>query len=214
MTPEQLIEEGRRLQRPSVFLRPVGTGPVAAVWYEPDLGEIESTGHCCWLTVDARRVPGLPATVTGYLTVFTDEETCEGGRIEISPSWPNRPGTKLYAHAASVLPPLEAVFSFGSDAVGAWLHAHGWERTWGYNANFKGRDVVDAYERVHMQECPLYFESNVYAVLGGWHLPFPEDDWHDLIDEHLILLTLRGSEPWVEAWCTRAGDFRVIQRIT
>ncbi len=40
------------------------------------------------------------------------------------------------------------------------------------------------------------------------------DDWHDLLDEKLILLTVRDSEPWVEAWLTGTGQFKVIQRIT
>ena len=65
MTAEQLIAEGRRLQRPCVFLRPVAAGPIAAAWYERDEDEIESTGHRCWLTVDSGQVPGLPASVTG-----------------------------------------------------------------------------------------------------------------------------------------------------
>jgi hypothetical protein len=47
MTLEQLLAEGRKLERPCVFLRPTGTGPVAAVWYERDYGEIDSTGHRC-----------------------------------------------------------------------------------------------------------------------------------------------------------------------
>src|SRR5436190_11329606 len=103
MTSEQLIEEGRKLQRPCVFLRPKGHGPPAAVWYERDLSNFELTEHCV-LTVDARRVPGLPLSVKGYLSVFTDDENCDGGRVEVTKSWPKRAraGTKLYAHSASV----------------------------------------------------------------------------------------------------------------
>ena len=51
-------------------------------------------------------------------------------------------------------------------------------------------------------------------LLGGWHFPMADDDWHELIDEQLIAFTIRDSEPWVEAWRMRAGQFRVIQRIT
>ena len=60
---------------------------------------------------------------------------------------------------------------------------------------------------------PLYQDGDVYAVLDGWHWPGPDHDWHDLIDEHLMILTVRDSEPWVEAWRMRTGEFRVIQRI-
>lgn len=213
MTSEQLIEEGRQLQRPCVFLRPVGTGPVAAVWHERDNDEIESTGHHCWLTIDARHVPGL-VSVKGYISVFTNEENCEDGRVEIAPSWPKRGGTELYAHPASVLPPIDAVFALGSESVGQWIRSHGWERTDRYNDNFKDAPIVREYERVWMQEFPLYFDSDIHAVLGGWHWPCADDDWHDLLDEQLMVLTVRDSEPWVEAWRTRTGQFRVIQRIT
>lgn len=214
MTSEQLIEEGRKLQRPCVFLRPQGSGPIAAIWHERDNDEIESTGHHCWLTVDARHIPGLPPSVTGYVSVFTDDEACQGGRVEVAPSWPNRAGTELYAHIASVLPPVDALFTRGSAAVAEWTASLGWRREWRYNDNFKGREVVRDYQRLWQREFPIYFESNIYAILGGWHFPMADEDWHDLIDEQLMVFTLRDSEPWVEAWRTRAGEFRVIQRIT
>jgi hypothetical protein len=117
MTPEQLIEEGRKLQRPCTFLRPTGAGPVAAIWYERDDDRIEATGERCWLTVDSHHIPNLPAEVSGFVSVFTNEHACEGGRVEIASSWPDRVGTELYAHTESVLPPLDAVFLRGSDHV-------------------------------------------------------------------------------------------------
>lgn len=214
MTSEQLIEEGRKLQRPCVFLRAQASGSVAAIWHERNDGETESTGHHCWLTVDARHVPGLPRSVAGYISVFTDDEKCHGGRVDVTSSWPNRAGTELYAHPASVLPPIDAVFARGSEAVGEWIRSHGWQRKWRYNDNFKGREVVREYERVWQREFPIYFESDIHAVLGGWHFPMADDDWHDLLDEQLMVFTIRDSEPWVEAWYTRTGQFRVIQRIT
>ena len=214
MTSEQLIEEGRRLQRPCVFLRPQGSGPVAAVWHEIDDDEIESTGHHCWITIDARHVPGFPPSVSGFISVFSNHGTCQGGRVEFTPSWPKRAGIGLYAHMTSVWPPIEAVFARGSAAVGEWLRLHGWERTDRYNDNFKDAAVVREYERVWQRECPLYFESEIYAVLGGWHIPMTDDDWYELLDEQLIVFTIRDSEPWVEAWRTRTGQFKVVQRIT
>ena len=41
MTFEQLVAEGRKLERPCVFLRPTGTGPVAAS-HEPQVPDHES----------------------------------------------------------------------------------------------------------------------------------------------------------------------------
>src|SRR5436190_2078422 len=122
MTSEQLIEEGRKLQRPCVFLRPQGAG-----------------------------------------------------RVEITPTLPKGGGTKLYAHPASVLPPIDAVFARGSDAVEAWIRSHGWERFDRYNNNFKDKAIVDVYDDIHRQEYPLYFDSDIYAMLGGWHGPGQDD---------------------------------------
>jgi hypothetical protein len=211
MTAEQLIAEGRKLEKPCVFLRPQGSGPVAAIWHD---NEVDSNGLRCWLTVDARHIAGLPASVTGFISVFTDEDSCEGGRIEVTSSRPKRTGIELYAHPVSVLPPIDAVFLRGGDPVGEWLRSNGWERDWGYNGNFKDKQVAGAYQKVFTSEYPMYIESDIYAMLGGWHLPFPDGDWTELLDEHLMMMTFHDSEPWVEAWRMKSGQFKVIQRIT
>jgi hypothetical protein len=113
-----------------------------------------------------------------------------------------------------VLPPIDAVFARGSEVVGEWIRSHGWERTDRYNDNFKDAAIVLEYQRLWQREFPIYFESDIHAVLGGWHLPMPDDDWHELLDEQLMVLTIRNSEPWVEAWRMRTGKFKVIQRHT
>lgn len=216
MTLEQLIQEGRKLQRPCVFLRPEGEGPPAAIWHEREENEdeIDSTGHRRWLTIDTRHVPNLLPTASGCMSILTDEETFQSGRVEAAPDLDSMHGTALYAHLASVLPPLEALFARPSDAVQEWILSHGWEPGWGYENNFKGSNLADDYQRLWQQEHPMYSDSDIYAVLGGWHFPMPDGDWKDLIDEHLLVFTLRDSEPWVEAWRTRAGDYKVIQRTT
>src|SRR5262245_47226705 len=117
MTVEQLILEGRRLERPCVLLTAGRIGQLAAVWYECDDAEIDDTGSRCWITVDARLIPGFPRTILPYVSVYTDEETCEGGRVVVSPTWPSRKGTPLYATPTSVIAPIDAVFLRGSSAV-------------------------------------------------------------------------------------------------
>lgn len=214
MTPDQLVQEGRNLQRPCVFLRPRGDGPIAGIWHERDRDQVATAAEHCWLTVDSRHIPGLPPSLTGYLSIYTDEANCQGGRVELSPSWPKRAGTALYAHAAEVLPPIDAVFARGSEVVGEWIRSHGWDRDERYNDNFEEREIVEAYDRIWMAEFPIYLKSEIYAVLGGWHFPCADDDWHDLIDEQFLGFTIRDSEPWVEFWRLRTGDFKVIQRIT
>ena len=159
-------------------------------------------------------MPGLAKDIAGFLSVYTDEQECEGGRIEVHPLRPERPGTELYATEKSVLPPIEAIFARGSAAVGEWLAANDWPRDERYNANFRDRAIVNTYKRQWTKEYPLYRQDGTYAVLGGWHWPCADDDWHRMIDEQLMVLTVKDSEPWVEAWRLRSGLFKVIQRIT
>jgi hypothetical protein len=208
MTADELIAEGRKLDKPCLLLRPQGSGPVVAVWYEHDRNEVGAIGHRAWLTVDARQIPGLPASMTGYLSIFTDLELRKGGWVEESASWPQRAGTPLYAQAASVLPPSDAVLA-RSPAAAQWAASQGADRS-----SQEVATAVEKYEDVWMQEFPLYLSDDIYAVRGGWHMAWPEGDWHDLLDEQLMVLTLRNSELWVEAWRLRSGEYRVIQRIT
>ena len=142
MTPEILIAEGRRLARPCVFLRPRGDGPVAAIWHGRDAQKIEATGYRCWITVDARFVPGLPKAVCGYLSVLTDEQKTEGGRVEVQPVLPKRRGIELHASEEFVLPPIEAVFMHGSEAIGEWLAEHAWPRDERYCEGFPDSTIV------------------------------------------------------------------------
>ncbi|WP_257128506.1 hypothetical protein [Burkholderia sp. MSMB1459WGS] len=109
------------------------------------------------------------------------------------------------------LPSVDAVFRFGSAAIGAYLDAHGWQRDWGFNGNFKGAAAHD-YEREWMAQCPLY-TGGVVAVAGGWNMPWPDDDWNELIDLELVLWTFEESEPWVEVF-SDGSRYSVIQRIT
>jgi hypothetical protein len=211
MTADDLISEGRRLQRPTIVLTAEPTGECAAFWYGNGRRQRSADGHHCWLSVDARLIPSH--ALTGWLSVFTDDRGCEGGRVEVTPSAPDRSGLPLFAHKAAILPPIEAVFARGGPAVGQWLGNHGWERRWGYNDNFPDRGLTEPYQSAWFRECAIY-RKDIYATLGGWHFPWPDGDWEDLIDQTLVLSTFAESEPWVEMWQEPAGLFKVVQRIT
>lgn len=222
MTADELIEEGRRLARPCVYLRDVGDGPAAAHWYPKDdaaWDAAETSGGMLWLTVDLSRVPGLslPPDAARYLSVYTNEKDGDTGRVELASEWPAPAppnAVPLFATDAAPLPPVDAVFTRGSDAVRDWLRQNNWPPDEPYNANFKDYAVADAYDRAYQTEFPLFQESDVYAILGGWHTPWPEGDWHDLLDQTLVVWTFADSEPWVEVWRDRDGSYSVIQRIT
>jgi hypothetical protein len=92
------------------------------------------------------------------------------------------------------------------------LRANNWQPDWGYNDNFRDKSPAETYERAYQNQLPL-FNGSAHAVLGGWHMAWPEGDWNELADKRLIVWTFAESEPWVEVW-EDESRFRVIQRIT
>ena len=51
-------------------------------------------------------------------------------------------------------------------------------------------------------------------MIGGWHMPCADFDWHELLDSTLLIQTLEDSEPWVEVFMDKEGAYKVIQRHT
>jgi hypothetical protein len=215
MTGSELIAEAERLVRPCVLLRSKGPKDrVAAVWGGP--GQVpapdDSLRH--WLTIDCRFFPKRLGPSKGCLSIYTDEDDCESGVAVLDRKatlMAKRGNSKLYAHEARSLPPVDAVFQFGSPAVHKWLRSKGWQPKWGYNGKFKDRKPVEEYEDLYQAECPLY-AGGAHAVLGGWHFPWPDGDWAELVDRPLLVWTVEDSEPWVEVW--GGSELEVKQRIT
>lgn len=134
MTIEQLVSEGRRLQRACNFLKPTGTGEPVAMWFEPDPDDESITDWRRWMTVRSDAVPQEKPRGLFYFSLYTSGY--EKGLLDFVDDWPPRDGTRLYAYPTDVLPPIDAVFALGSEEVGAWLTANDWERTERYNSNF------------------------------------------------------------------------------
>jgi hypothetical protein len=212
MTAEQLIDEGRKLQRPTHLLKPTRAGEPVAVWFEADPDDESVTGWRRWMTVRADAIPNSRAPESVFFSLYTNG--VNKGLIDFVEAWPPTNGIQLYAHPVSILPPIEAVFAHGSAEIGSWLAAHGWKRNERYNSNFPDAGLVHAYEKIWFAEHPIYKNhSEIYATTGGWHFPGQDSDWHDLISAKLILTTFRDSEPWVEVFQLSNGDYKVIQRI-
>lgn len=72
-----------------------------------------------------------------------------------------------------MLPPIEAIFADGSEAVEAWLEENEWDRSDRWNENFAD-PVAAEYVDLWMANYPLYFATPPYAVLGGWHFLGPD----------------------------------------
>ena len=215
MNGDALIAESRRLARPCVHLRPDGEPhAAAAIWRGEGLVPPPGVGYEHWLTIDCRFLPAAAGPPSGCLSVYTEDRDRHGA-VTHDPAAAlslSRGGRLLYAHPAESLPPLEAVFLRGSPAVAEWLASLSWPAECGWNGNFPDAVVADAYFAAQQDNLPMGGES-VFAVLGGWPVPWPDGDWSELADLPLVVFTLAESEPWVEAF--RVGDgFRVIQRIS
>jgi hypothetical protein len=222
MTSQELEEEGFNLERPCVWLRT--TGPeedLAAVWGGPGPAPGPKGNLRHWLTVDCRwykvvlhRGQQKIGPAAGLLSVYTAED---GGGMTVHRRKGTLPtvGTPLYAHPGRSMPPIDAVFRFGSAAVQDWLASNQWRPDWGYNNNFKDKKPVKANLTSYQNVCPLYgglAGEPVHAVLGGWHFPWPDGDWAGLVDRPLLIWTFAESEPWVEVWGAGKG-YEVRQRI-
>lgn len=209
MHPRDFEDEARRLARPCTYLRSHGQD-YAAVWGGSPV-VAGRTGQRHWFSVDARCVPGCGTR--GVLGVFLDKSG-DGGSVVLDPDakLPPVSGRALFAHAGESLPPVDAVFLFGSEVVGEWLSAHRWPRAEPYNDNFPDSEPVAEYEGLLRSRSPLY-TRDAHAVLGSWHWPWPDGDWLELTKAELLAWTFADAEPWVEVWA-EGNERWVRQRIT
>jgi hypothetical protein len=183
--PGTLPAAALKLERQCVLLKRIGTD-LAGVWGGDGIVPPPPGPYRHWISVDSRYLPSGSGS-NGVFSVYTNEEDCASGIVVFSHAVALEQGTGeyLYAHPARSLPPPDA----NPDLENAAYTAH-WTRN-----------------------CPLYNDQDVVAVLGGWHFPWPDDDWETLRDCELLVWTIAGAEPWVEVWRSN-GQTRVMQRIT
>nr|WP_086939855.1 hypothetical protein [Thaumasiovibrio occultus] len=212
MNIDTFNREADALLRTGKQFQAQGKGEPAAYWHSNKRGEL-----CVSL-----------AYGDVWLNVYLDE--ADGGYVETVPQ-PMVSDTPLFSGDYYSLPPLEAIFQLGSEAIAHYLATHDWPRNEPFNDNFPD-DLPFEYERRWQDNCPLY-QQGVEMVTGGW--PFfwpdsdepvlndlscdgaqsalPESNWTRYRDAELVLWTLRDAEPWIEVF-KRGDRYIVKQRIT
>jgi hypothetical protein len=108
-------------------------------------------------------------------------------------------------------PPLEAVCLYGSRRVADWLHGLGLARH-EYDA-VQAEPIAKRYIDEFTCRAPLYVSGGA-AILGGWHMIWPEDDFFMPMEMRLIITTMRDAEPYYEVWLSSANNTSVKSRIT
>lgn len=166
-----------------------GSGEPAAYWHGTEANKL-----CLSILKDNQ-----------WLNIFIDEHC--GGYVEVSDS-PIVSDTPLFSSPYSSLPPVDGIFRCGSDEIDAYLERNNWPREEPFNDNFPDA-AASEYEAKWQENCPLY-QQEVDVVSGGWHFPWPDDDWADYIKNELIVWTLRDSEPWVEVF--RSGNNYIVKQ--
>lgn len=192
MDLRQFTAEAERLAKKGNLLSLTGQGEPAGYWHGID------TNAIC-ISVAYR---------SGWLNLYPNHDN--SGLVELS-AQPRKSAKPLFAIEYISLPPIDAVFMFGSKDIEGFLERNGWERSDPFNDNFPS-PIPGEYERIWQSSNPMYARG-VAAVCGGWHFPWPEGDWHDLSRSELVLWTIQDAEPWIEVFFNE-GKFSVKQRAT
>jgi hypothetical protein len=218
VTVADLVAEGERLSKRSLLLVDEPRGPVVAVWGGAGPEDRDSSREDThWISVDGAWLAANRLPVKGVLSLYEvdrkygwpvpyDVDELPGTLSSIRV----RDGAPLYGREMQSFPPIMALCLYGGDVVARWLAAEGLDRI-DYQAA-QGRKLGAAYEEEWMRRCPLYTGGSA-AVLGGWHMMWPEDDFYMPREMSLLLWTFRDAEPWLELW-RRGPNFRVEERIT
>ncbi len=223
MTFEELIAEGHRLEKPCLYLtdEPNENGPVA-YWGGEGPSNLPSGhltwigGYRHWITLDSSWLTKQGNSAEGVISVFEclENEDFEG------PEFPLTEGTVIYQHKTTLedveiegqklygvesrsFPPIDAVCLYGSEKVETWLREQNRKRT-DYDA-LQG-EIIDQYGDYWMERSPYSapaLHDQYFAVMGGWHIHWPDDDFYMPKEMELVVWTFRDAEPYVEVWSRR-----------
>src|SRR5690349_4109799 len=114
MTGDELIGEGRRIARPCVYLvnSPSQSATVCAIWGGSGVVAPPAGHYKHWLSVDSSVLPEGIGTMSGVLSIYSDEDDYETGAVAIDHSikLPSHgtAGLVLFAEPAISMPPIDA----------------------------------------------------------------------------------------------------------
>ncbi len=210
MEPGRFREECQQLARPRLNLRRKdGPGAVVGVWggsgtLAPPSGAWKHriTVSCDWLHRNGFGLSGILSVYERlddvpfrerFVAVKTDDRASLASLVT--------GGAELVGTEDVALPPVEALETYGSAQMRSLLRSPD-----------QANPLLDAYE----ERCPLHYadREGIYAMLGGWHVPWPENDAYDTEPGRLVLWTFKDSEPWLEVWQRPSGQLEVVPRIT
>jgi hypothetical protein len=227
MTLDELISEGEALVRPCFLLMSSPSLRFGGFFGgerhdRPNIVPREATALASLrhiITIDSALPAelGLPTTAPLSLFVAEDIRGNESHRVE-QPAIPrfeeiSCTGTRLYAVPAQSFPPIEAVCLYGSTQVAEWMRELGLARH--QYGDVTRSPIARQYMDEFTRRAPLY-SGEADAIVGGWHMMWPEDDFFMPIEMRLVLTTIRDSEPFYEIWVTDSAvrNYSVQSRIT
>jgi hypothetical protein len=226
MTLDELIAEGESLVRPCFLLTGAPSGRLGGFWggerqdkhnaVPPAAVALESLRHI--ITIDQTLLGELNLPSAAPLSVF-EIKLVDGNErysVERNPlplfEKISCTGDPLYAVPAESFPPIEAVCLYGSARIGEWLRDLDLARHQ-YDCIFR-LPVVQDYMDADTRLAPFY-SGKADAIVGGWHMMWPEDDFFMPLEMRLVLTTIRDAEPYYEIWAAGAvNNLSVKARIT
>lgn len=227
---QMLIAEGERLAKPCLLLQSSGGGSPIGVWkgegqrprpkgYRMEPGDCAESTH--WITVDCtwlkqRRILPVQGLLSVYERTFADgSRSFVAMMLDKKAKLANIEGEPLYGVEAISFPPFEALCMHGGPAVEEWLGKQDLRRIDYEDFDLNESPAVRAYRKERRKRNPWLPDGDdgTAAVLGGWHVMWPEDDWYMPPDIQLAIWTFRDSEPWIEVWRGRR-NFVVFERTT
>ncbi len=211
MDAGDLFALGERLARPCLYLAEAVPGEtIIGLWASKAMSRAVRGQREPWLSVscDRLRTHGFP--IEGCLSVYA-ASAAEPRWITISD--PDAPlpfdmgGVALAGREGLALPHLDTIEAYTGTRID----------TMAASGRIQGTQVA-AYDK-HWWDSTFHAG---WATLGGWRMPWPDDDLDDdpLSREFyegertLVLRTSHNAEPWVEVWVDGNGKLETIPRIT